>query len=140
VALDVDQLFQLNTEVSDRVEALQKLPLGPGLNRSQIKQNIIRAFAESSTNCSDARNIVCEANNLVLAAFEKRPNDIQAITINQAVLPNPYSGFVDYWLTIFDHACMLGPRMVGALLLVAPPGVINRAKVDIVNLYLLLRN
>jgi hypothetical protein len=138
ITLDIDQLFDLSADTPTKNVALLTIPLGPGVDRFQITQSVELAFARR-TNFTNAAKVVGEASELVLASLGRRPGNIHAFVIEQADLADPRNGLYDYWSKVFDHACMLGPRMVGALLLVAPPGVINAAKFEIVQLFEKLR-
>jgi hypothetical protein len=99
----------------------------------------LRAFANSTDNII-ANEIVGHANELVLTALGKQPKNRYAYVIDLSSLPMIATvGLLNYWAAIFAHACPLGPRMVGALLLAAPVPVWNNAKEDIVHLFLKLR-
>jgi TIR domain len=139
ILLDIDNIFTLYADDSTRSAALLTIPLErPGVDRSQVTQAVELAFARG-TNFTNATKVVGEASELVLGSLGRRPGNIHAFVIEQADLGDPRSGLFDYWSQVFDHACMLGPRMVGALLLVAPPGVINASKVEITQLFQKLR-
>jgi hypothetical protein len=74
----------------------------------------------------------------VLDSLPQRPSDTQAYVIGDEALGSTDIPKQKYWYHIFSNACALGPRMVGALLLCAPPAALYGAKNAIVELFLKL--
>lgn len=118
------------------VATIRRLPCGPAVEQYLVSHELIEAFA-SATNKPLAEGTVARACQLVLEALlPKVPSSKYRYVINSAALPNPdKSGMVDYWAEVFANACMLGPRMMGALLLAAPPVVVDGARTEIVKLF-----
>jgi hypothetical protein len=133
--MQVAGLFDAEIDVSIRLKALRGLPPGPAVDPFLIKLRLKRAFAAAG-DAVQAAAIVAEASDLVISALDQPPTDKYAYVIAPSELPNPgLSGLLDYWATVFDHACILGPRMVGALLLCAPRAVLSGDNSDIIALF-----
>lgn len=134
-SLPVGDLFEAEIEISVRLKALARLPCGPAVDPFVVEFSIKRAFA-GAADAVQAAAIVSEASNLVISALEKPPRNRHIYVIVPASLPNPQVvGLLNYWASVFDEACFLGPRMVGALLLFAPPVVLKGVKSDIIELF-----
>jgi hypothetical protein len=127
--------FDAEIGLTDRLKALARLPPGPGVDPFVVKLSVKQAFA-GTTDPVRAAALIGEASELVITALARPPNNRYTHVIAPADLPNPqHSGLLNYWSVVFDQACMLGPRMVGALLLVAPAAVLNGARSDIIELF-----
>jgi hypothetical protein len=124
-----------DVDEATRVKALASIPGGPGIDPFEIKPNIKRAFA-GGTNPVSAAAVLGDAGRLVIASLDRPPKNRAAYVCAPMDFGDPQKmGMLNYWSTVFDHACMLGPRMVGALLLAAPPTVVTGAKQDITELF-----
>lgn len=119
------------------VAMVRLLPRGPGVNRSLIRNPVVQAFAQSS-NAITGPGVVAEASSLVLKAMLPQvPPNRHAYVVDPAALgESRVVGMLHYWSDVFDQACPLGPRMVGAILLTAPQPVVNGARQMIVELFL----
>ena len=126
--------FDADSDDAVRLKITGQLSLGPPVDRSTIVLPLIRAFA-ASTDPVRAPAIVGEAGDLVIRALPAIPRNRYAYVIALSELPDPKLSMVDYWAKVFDHACSLGPRMVGALFLVAPPAVLNGSRQAIRELF-----
>src|SRR4051794_37057826 len=112
-------------EFQHSADLLRGLPEGPAVDAFSIPQSVRRAFA-AGTNDLTGPAVVAQATQLVLAALGSRPPNAHAYVIAPSDLrPVGRVALVDYWADVFDHACLLGPRMVAALLLAAPPAVLS---------------
>jgi hypothetical protein len=133
------ELFDGDIEDDDIVSAVSLLPLGPAVDLFEIKTNLIRAFANGTTDIT-APGIVGRANDFVLSALGRQPKNKYAFVISYTSLPVINRvGLLDYWAAVFAQACPLGPRMVGALLLSAPMTILASTKEDVVQLFMKLR-
>jgi hypothetical protein len=124
---------------ANRRKLLQMLPLGPGLDPGVIKLPLKRAFA-NATDFRKTREIIGEANASLIASLPERPHNPHAYIISFSDLPSSEKvPMGDFWGEAFDQACMLGPRMIGALLIAAPAAVQNGAKAEVIDLFETLR-
>jgi len=113
-----------------RISVLKRFPRGPAVDPFTIRNSIKLAFAQG-TNAVRAKAIIADANDLLLDSISPRPAPRFMHAIHPASLPDPsVVGLLDYWAAVFDEACMLGPRMVAALILGAPPNLIGQTTPD----------
>jgi Trypsin-like peptidase domain len=87
-------------------------PRGPAVDRKTVGIALIRATAQLYPTPIKAQAILREANRLRAQA------DPKGGMIDEASLPPPTVAPLDYWFIAFTEACLQGPRMLGALLLV----------------------
>lgn len=108
------------------VELLAKIPLGPAFDPWLLTPGIRRAYANGITDV-EAPLLVSEAAALVLQTFSEdcRRNPDRLVVMRSAVPSIFHVGATHYWSSVLDHACILGPRMVAAILLCAPPSVLQ---------------
>ena len=117
----------------DAAALLRRLPAGPAVDRFSVPSSLPRAFANGTTPIS-APQLVASAGALVLKLLERTPPNAHAFIVSSHELPVPDRGLSAYWSHVFDHACVLGPRMVAAILLSAPPPVLHGIRSDAVRL------
>jgi hypothetical protein len=113
----------------DSVRYLLLVPEGPAVDVLNVSSSLIRAFA-NGTNATTAPDTVNIASRLVLTALGASPTNRQAYVVTPADLPAPDRGVATYWAQVFTHACLLGPRMLAALLLAAPVNVLRAVHND----------
>ncbi len=104
------------------VSLLMRLPPGPAVDPFLLEYRV-RSRIANSLSPEESISVVMEAGGLVLRTFSpdlrKNPDNL---IVMPAATPSPYHGTrLDFWLTVFDHSCNLGPRMLGALLLSIRP-------------------
>lgn len=104
------------------VALLTTLPPGPGVDPFLVRFKLRRAVA-SSLSPDASTDVVMEAGGLALRTFasELRSNPDNLIVMPSATPSVHHVGLQEYWSCVFDHACILGPRMLGALLLAIRP-------------------
>jgi hypothetical protein len=117
-------------EMSARL--LKQFPEGPAVDFYRITTSIQRAFA-NGTDSFTGPELVNIASRLVIAAIGYPPSSLQAYVISPADLPVAERGLGAYWAHVFRHACLLGPRMVSALLLAAPPPLLAGVRTEVSN-------
>ena len=101
---------------------LHDFPKGPMVEFYLISRELKTAYANYIP-VTDARQVISEA-----IAFRKQadPDDKSASTIKHYDLPAPeVVGSYLYWQDVFNEACLHGPRMLAAILLLIPPNVFN---------------
>jgi hypothetical protein len=138
---DTDWLALITSARPDdtSVRCLQGLPEGPAVDVFNVAPAIIRAFA-NGTNEITAPQLVTAASRLVVAALGFSPTNPQAYVITPADLPAADRGIAAYWTHVFGQACLLGPRMVAAILLAAPTPLLVAVRSTVVNLLESLEN
>ena len=107
-----------NREPDRTVELLLRLPGGPAVDPFLIPASIRRLVA-NGTGREEAPLTVTEAGGLVLRTFSEqmRKNPDVLVVMPSAIPPPSRVPMAEYWASVFDVACCLGPRMLGALLL-----------------------
>lgn len=124
------------TRASDDIHIialLLRFPLGPAVDTYLIRQAVRQAFARGSDTVG-APATIAESANLVLASLGHRPPNPEAFVVTPATLPSPALGLLQYWSAALDMACMMGPRMLAALVLLAPPAVKNGKRNELASL------
>jgi hypothetical protein len=135
---EVETIFDNLIDDATRLELIRGVAVGRAIDPLDIKLSIKRAFAEGADPLM-ALEIIGDASQLVLDAMGTKPANKFAFVLSLAGLRNPESSRpLDFWSDALSQACMLGPRMLAALLLVAPAGVVNRAKSDFIQLFIKL--
>lgn len=127
-------IFDEELDLPARLRALSAIQPGRGVDPFEVGYAIIRAFADGTTEIN-ATFVIGEACGLVLNISPMSPSERHKFVLAPSGLPTPEGGRERYWAVAFSQACMLGPRMVAALLLAAPPSVLDRARAEIAELY-----
>jgi hypothetical protein len=91
---------------------LSDFPRGPAVDPDKVGMALIRATARLYPTPIKAQAIVREANRVRLQA------DPKGGMIDEVSLPPPTAASSDYWFIAFSEACLQGPKMLAALLLV----------------------
>jgi hypothetical protein len=91
---------------------LMDFPRGPIVEQDRVGQALIRAIGNTYPTPTLAPTMVREANRL------RRQADDDAGLIDFADIPPPTAAPFDYWFGVFLSACLQGPRMLAAILLV----------------------
>lgn len=113
-----DSFHRANTKWSDLWGAregavrLMEFPRGPVVPQDRVGVALIRAVAAVYPTPLKAPAIIMQANRL------RQQADGDAGTIDFASIPPPTTASFDYWFHTFLEACLQGPRMLAALLLV----------------------
>jgi hypothetical protein len=108
------------TEPSTLKHPLFSYPTGPLVESNLIPRSLIDMYANLIKE-SEAKLVVSEANAFRL---EANPGITYIIAHNRIPSPNTISAF-EYWMDVFGYACLQGPRMLAALLLVVPDDLFN---------------
>ena len=125
---DWDKVFAARERDDDELlSCILSIPEGPAVDAFMITIEIKQRFARATTPTT-AKEIVGRASSTVLRALGSEPANKQAFVIEVHHLRAPELGLSDFWASAFDEACMLGPRMVAALLLVAPGAAVRGAE------------
>jgi hypothetical protein len=97
------------------VHQLHDFPRGPMVPLHSVKRPLKAAYAEM-IDPTEAHAVIGEANALRL---EADPGDRTVTIIKLAKVPPPlFSRTTTFWEAAFAEACLHGPRMLAALLLV----------------------
>jgi hypothetical protein len=113
-----DTFHRINTKWSDLWNGtagavrLMDFPRGPVVERDRVSMALIKAVANLYPTPMKAPAIVGEANRL------RRQADDGAGLIDFAEVPPSAAAPSEYWYGAFGAACLQGPRMLAALLLV----------------------
>lgn len=104
-------------QVEKAVHPLHQYPRGPMVETYKVPNSIKKAYA-ATISPFNAQSIVSAANAF---RMEADPKDRRATVIRPYDLPPP-QGIAPYvyWQYVFTEACLHGPRMLAALLLVVP--------------------
>lgn len=101
-------------EDSPAEHPLHEFPPGPRVPRYLIPLSVEQEIAEAVP--TDAAMGMVNAANLMRQQADS--GDPTATLISVSTLPDPMRGSIQFWRTTFTEACLHGPRMVAALLLV----------------------
>ena len=104
------------------VSLLKALPPGPAVEPWTIPFPL-RMLVANSVVQAEAAGTVAQASAMVLATFpSKMQKNRHALVVMPAMVPSPIAvASLTYWDSVFDNACVLGPRMVAAVLLAIRP-------------------
>lgn len=141
MAFDIDLVYQhfgLDMDDATKVSILNNIQRGTALNITSIDRRIINTFALRLDNRHDAKCLLENAVELIFSTQDAGNNYKSWLLMISSTLPLiELTGSSRYWDQVFAQACISGPRAVGALLLAAPPDVINDAREE--NTRLLLK-
>ncbi len=99
---------------SELLNAIHEIPPGPGLEPRIIEPDFLAQLARAIPNYDDALATVRSAGELLR-------RDTPHATIVEAIhLPAATAPMLRVWAAIFTEACLHGPRMLAALLLILP--------------------
>ncbi len=103
---------------------LLRLPPGPAVDSLEISFGL-RVLVANAVTGPAAAGLVATASASVLATFPASMRGARfSLIVMPASVPHPSQvAALSYWDSVFDTACHLGPRMLGALLLSLPPNV-----------------
>jgi len=125
---DWDKIFEAQDRDDDELlSCLLSIPEGAAVDSFTVTVEIKQRFARATTPTT-ARGIVGRASSAVLRSLATEPTNTQAFVVGAYDLRAPELGLSDFWASAFDEACMLGPRMVAALLLSAPTAAVRGAE------------
>lgn len=107
-------------EPQHTVSLLIRFPPGPAVDPWIVPTTVRRCYAHSISD-TEAPLLVSEAAGLVLQTFnEYMRRKPEVLVVMRSQVPNVFHvGTGTYWSAVMDHACILGPRMMAALLLSA---------------------
>lgn len=109
------------------IEAVATLPTGPAVDSGLLPFR--RKFEiAGSIGPDEAAGIVAEAAEVALATYPAAlRRHRHTLVVMPAHVGNPLRvPAIEYWTGVFDTACLMGPRMLGALLLSFRPIVVER--------------
>ena len=140
-AVDWHEVIRDGKHVSKRIiELLRRLPEGPAVPAYWISYELQLAFA-SNVPHGDAPLLVMEADGLVLQTYpesaRKKPHTLVVVP---AAMPPPKANAIEFWTGVFPLACILGPRMVGGLLLCIRPQALRGLEHEAADLLKQLEN
>ncbi|WP_066861718.1 toll/interleukin-1 receptor domain-containing protein [Sphingobium sp. TCM1] len=104
----------------ERARLLLTLPKGPPIDTFAVSLRIVQRIANATTALT-AAGAVGEANALMMDSMAIRHDDRFAFIIMRGAVPDPNRiALQDYWMSVIEQACFLGPRMLAALLIALP--------------------
>lgn len=102
---------------------LQHFPKGPMVDFFVVDRDLPAAYA-NYFKASDAQNVVLAA---IALHNSIKPDPVRATGIRLADLPPPATvAPIVYWNQVFNEACLHGPRMLAAVLLVVPADLFSQ--------------
>jgi hypothetical protein len=115
-------LADLNRSIDSLLKLVAALPPGPAVDAMVIPFEL-RVHIAGALSDAEAAGVLAQAAEMVLATFPPAMRRKRhTLVVLPAFVPSPLKvAAIDYWDSVFNSACLMGPRMLGALLLSIRP-------------------